>query len=307
MGKWRLAGLAASLAVTLAPGLAEAQGPLRRVVDDVKHVGEDVLWVWTSPVRGDQRGWIVAGATGLAFAALLPLDEPLDDWVKKDTARGFFRALSPVRKGGALYGGSFLGPIAGAAYVAGVAFDKPDVRDAIAGCGASWFANSYGRKNTVYRLAGRARPSANRGNNVWLGPNYRDKVPNGPEPEEPDSTWHYRSFPGGHISNVMACASFFGNRFEWGYVEPALYAFAAAVGIGRFPDRAHWLSDQVVGAVFGYAVGKAVADQQLKRKRKREAREAATAGQLGQLVEPRSSMVAGPDDGAFRIGWRIRF
>jgi membrane-associated phospholipid phosphatase len=307
MGKWRTAGLAASLAVVFGTGLAEAQRPLRNVGDDIKHFGEDVLWVWTSPVRGDQRGWLVAGATGLAFLALLPLDEPVDDWVVKDTTRGFFKLLKPVRKGGDLYGGSFLGPVAGAAYLAGIAFDKPDVRDAIAGCGASWFANSYGRKNTLYRLAGRARPSANRGNGTWLGPNYRDKVPNGPEPEEPDSTWHYRSFPGGHVSNVVACASFFGNRYEWGLVEPALYTFALAVGLGRFPDRAHWLSDQVVGAVFGYAVGKAVADQQLKRKRKLQQREATAGGEVGMLREPRGSMVAGQDEGAFKIGWQVRF
>lgn len=282
-------------------GIAGAQPrPIKNLGNDIQYFVQDVGWVWTSPVRGDQRGWLVAGATGAAFLLLLPLDEPVDDWVVKDTTRAAFRALRPFRKGGDLYGGSFMGPIAIGAYAVGLAFDKPEVRDAIVGCGAAWFANSYGRKNTFYRLAGRARPSANRGSGTWLGPNYRDKVPN----EDPnDSTWHYRSFPGGHVSNVTACASFFANRYQWGYVEPALYGLALAVGLGRFPDRAHWLSDQVVGAVFGYAVGKAVADRQLSRKAKRLARDqgGVTAGQ------PSSGVTAGPHEDAFRIGWQVRF
>lgn len=252
MRKWCSACLTAALASTAIAGVADAQRPLRQLGDDVKHFGEDVLWVWTSPVRGDQRGWLVAGATGLAFLALLPLDEPVDDWVVKDTTRAFFRTLRPVRKGGALYGGGFLGPVAGAAYLAGLAFDKPDMRDAIVGCGSSWFANSYGRKLVFYKLLGRARPVAEVGNNNWQVPR--------------DSAWNWRSFPGGHISNVAACASFFSHRFEWGAVEPVLYTFALAVGLGRFPDRAHWASDQVVGAVLGFAVGKAVADRQLKKR-----------------------------------------
>lgn len=299
MGNWRSAGLAATLAVVLGGGVVEAQRPLRDVGTDIKHVGEDVLWVWTSPVRGDQRGWIAAALTGVGFAALLPFDERIDHWVVQDSARSLFRALKPVRKGGSLYGGSFLGPIAGAAYVAGIAFNKPDVRDAIAGCGSAWLANSYGRKYTTYRLAGRARPSAERGNDVWLGPGYRGAVPE-------DSIWHYRSFPGGHVANVVSCASFFNHRFEWGYVEPALYAFATAVGLGRFPDRAHWASDQLVGAVFGFAIGKAVADRQLARKRS-VTREATTAGQVGSLSAPTGGLFANQDGTAMKVGWEIRF
>ena len=303
MRKTRSTWLAVALMLTFAAGEAGAQRALHDVRDDIKHFGEDVLWVWTSPVRGDQRGWLAFGATALGFALLLPVDEPIDDWVVKDTTRPIFRMLKPVRKGGSLYGGSFMGPIAGAAYIAGVAFDKPDVRDAIVGCGASWLANSYGRKLTTYRLTGRARPSAERGNWVWLGPNYKNKVPNGDPEGEPDSVWHYKSFPGGHVANVTACASFFGHRFEWGFVEPVLYTFAGAVGLGRFPDRAHWASDQLVGIVLGYAVGKAVADQQLKRVRKREARNSGGA----TTTETRSSLYANPDEGAIRIGWQLRF
>lgn len=297
----RPATLGLALAVAWGAGIAGAQPrPIKNIGNDIQYFVQGVGWVWTSPVRGDQRGWLVVAATGAAFALALPLDEPLDEWVLKDTTRALFRALKPFRKGGDFYGGSFMGPIAIGAYAVGVAFDKPEVRDAIVGCGASWFANSYGRKNTVYRLAGRARPSAERGNWTWLGPNYRDKVPN---QEGNDSTWHYRSFPGGHISNVTACASFFSNRYEWGYVEPALFGLALAVGVGRIPDRAHWLSDQIVGAVFGYAVGKAVADRQLSRKAKRLARDqgAATAGQQS------SHLIANPHEDAFRIGWQVRF
>ena len=97
MGKAGNRWLAVLLASTLGAGSVEAQRPLRDVGDDIKHFGEDVLWVWTSPVRGDQRGWIVAAATGAAFFALMPFDERIDNWVVQDTTRGLFRALKPVR------------------------------------------------------------------------------------------------------------------------------------------------------------------------------------------------------------------
>lgn len=289
MTRLRSAALGLAVAATVAAGSAGAQPrPIKNLGNDVQYFAQDVGWVWTSPVHGDQRGWIVAGATGAAALLLMPLDEPLDNWVKRDTMRAAFRALKPFRKGGGFYGGSFLAPIAGAAYLAGLAFDKPDVRDAVIGCGTSWFANSYGRKIGFYQLIGRARPLAERGSQNWQVPR--------------DSAWNWRSFPGGHVSNVAACASFFGNRFEWGIVEPALYGLAFAVGAGRIPDRAHWLSDQVVGAVFGYAIGKAVADRQLERRARRLARDLGTAptGQAG-------SVYANPDPESFKVGWQVKF
>ncbi len=115
-------------------------------------------------------------------------------------------------------------------------------------------------------------------------------------PRDSGKTW--RSFPGGHVANVMACASFFNTRYEWGVVEPALYGLVGAVALGRMADRAHWLSDNFVGGVVGYAIGRTVAVRQLRRKAKRES-EAAAGGANG--------FYAAPDPTEMRIGWRFTF
>ena len=79
------------------------------------------------------------------------------------------------------------------------------------------------------------------------------------------------SFPGGHVATMATCATFLSYRFELGVVEPALVVLVTAMGIGRMADRGHWLSDQVVGVAFGYAIGKEVARRQ-KRRLRRETR-----------------------------------
>ena len=84
---------------------------------------------------------------------------------------------------------------------------------------------------------------------------------------------HVARIPGGLvIANIMACATSLSTRFDLGVGEPLLYGFAAAVGVGRIIDRGHWASDQVVGVVFAYAIGREVAMRQRYRlARSREA------------------------------------
>jgi hypothetical protein len=63
----------------------------------------------------------------------------------------------------------------------------------------------------------------------------------------------------------MSCVSFWANRFEMGVAEPALYAAALGAGWARVLDGAHWPSDTVFGEVYGWAIGKGVADRYLQR------------------------------------------
>lgn len=64
----------------------------------------------------------------------------------------------------------------------------------------------------------------------------------------------------------MAYTSLLTHRYALGLVEPLPYAFSVAIGLGRLADGHHWASDVVVGGVVGFAVGKAIADRQLRRK-----------------------------------------
>jgi membrane-associated phospholipid phosphatase len=76
-----------------------------------------------------------------------------------------------------------------------------------------------------------------------------------------------RSFPAGHFANAVSCATFWNERFKLGVAEPILYVLAAAVGVGRTADDAHWFSDHIIGGILGYAVGREIARRSLRRSR----------------------------------------
>jgi membrane-associated phospholipid phosphatase len=57
----------------------------------------------------------------------------------------------------------------------------------------------------------------------------------------------------------MACTKFLSDRFHLGAAEPALFTFVIAIGAGRIVDGQHWLSDTVMGGLFGYVVGHTIA------------------------------------------------
>jgi hypothetical protein len=271
---------------------------------DIEHFGRDIWAVWTAPFDADGRD-LLAGLMVLGIGvAISPIDDDVDRWAVRNKDSWAFNAVEPFRKGGDLYGGGVLAPVAGAAYVVGIITKNQSVRDAITGCGATWLSNNIIRRQLVYRLVNRERPDSTRGNDPnWPaaepGDQYNIKL-SGFE-EDP---WGMESFPGGHIANILGCASFFNHRYKWGYLEPVLWTVAGAVFVARTADRAHWMSDQWVGSVFGFAVGKEIAHRQLRRKAARDA----TAGGTGaSLTAPRDGLyfVKNPDD--VRVGWQFRF
>jgi membrane-associated phospholipid phosphatase len=72
------------------------------------------------------------------------------------------------------------------------------------------------------------------------------------------------SLPSGHSSATFATASVLGGHFGWRAALPA-YAAAGFVGWTRVRDRAHWLSDVVVGAAVGTIVGRTVTNGHRER------------------------------------------
>ena len=65
------------------------------------------------------------------------------------------------------------------------------------------------------------------------------------------------SFPSGHAAVAFCAAPVFQKHFGSKVGVPA-YALAVGAGLGRMEDRKHFLSDVVVGAAIGLAVGDAV-------------------------------------------------
>jgi len=71
--------------------------------------------------------------------------------------------------------------------------------------------------------------------------------------------------------------------------------------VGRMADQGHWLSDQVVGVVFGYAVGKEVARRQ-KQRLEREKK-----GAVEKKTASRSSPYLGASRNGTELGWQVQF
>ncbi len=269
---------------------------------DIEHFGRDIWAIWTSPFDASAHDLLGALAILGVGAAMSPIDDDVDRWAVRNKDNWLFNAVEPFRKDGDLYGGGVLAPVAGAAYVVGIITKNQSVRDAITGCAATWLSNNVIRRQIVYRFVNRERPDSTRGNDPnWPAAEAGDQYNIQLSGFEKDP-WGMASFPGGHIANILGCASFFNHRYKWGFVEPVLWTVAGAVFVARTADRAHWMSDQWVGSVFGFAVGKEIAHRQLRRK---AARDAATAG--ASLTAPRDGLyfVKNPDD--VRIGWQFRF
>jgi membrane-associated phospholipid phosphatase len=279
---------------------ADAQSVAQIVGNDFKHAGEDFIAIWASPIHGSSRDWLITAAVLGGSALISPLDDDVDRWAVRNEDRGLLDAIRPFRRGGAFYTVNKLTPYAAGAYVLGVAFNNQGVRDGILGCLSAYGANTTIRHQLIYRIAGRERPELNKDVGGDVPPTPPAQQGDQYDFSIPSKTWGEHSFPGGHVANIATCAAFFSHRFDWGLAEPLLAGFVAAVGVGRLADRGHWLSDQVVGTVFGYAIGREVARRQLARLRKAaENAPTSTGAQSGAFFAPGADVT--------RIGMTVRF
>jgi hypothetical protein len=259
-------GVVSVLVLTLAQRSA-AQSVVKQIGSDIGNAGKDVIGVWVSPFSASGRDWLGFLATLGAAAAVSPLDDDVDRWAIRNRNASELGFLKELRRGGVAYGGNKIVPFAIVAYGVGVATNNQGLRDGLFGCVASYASASIPRTQILYRLVARDRPDTAR--------NRTEGVPEQPPAQQGDQyefdfpgspgEWGKHSAPGGHVANIAACASFLTSRFQMGYVEPVLHAIVGGVGVGRLLDRGHWASDQIVGVVFGYAVGREVARRSLDR------------------------------------------
>jgi len=241
------------------PGVATAQLRADSARQDLRRLAGDVWSVWTSPAHTtneDFRGLAAAAAlTGAAATA----DRPLEQWIRDHPDAWPVRTLKHALSEEARYpayelgSGQYILPISAALYLAGSAGRSRKLRDAGLGC-ATAHLTSAGAREIVYLLVARDRPR--------LAPDdpFRIQFPGVRD-------WNAHSFFSGHIANSMGCASFLSHRFELHAATPLLYAFTMAIGAGRIFDGRHWLSDTMVGGLFGYATGRAIAARMLARER----------------------------------------
>jgi membrane-associated phospholipid phosphatase len=292
----------AALVAMLAEGVF-AQSVVRMVGSDLKHAAQDFAAVWTSPLRGSTKDYLIAAGVVAAGAATSPFDDDADRWAIRNRDRGFLDAIRPFRRGGRFYSINDLTPYVAGLYVVGVATKHTGIRDGIFGCLAAYGANTTIRHQVVYRIVGRDRPETSKDLDPGVAPTPPAEQGDQYDFNVPADGWGQHSFPGGHVATMTTCASFLGHRFKLGPVEPVLAGLVAVMAVGRLADRGHWLSDQVVGSAFGFAVGREVARRQLKRR--------SAAGTTASGADAESGVKGEPyvrrDADAVRVGWQVVF
>jgi hypothetical protein len=267
---------------------AAAQSLPKTVFEDVRHGVGDVLHMYTFPFRMQGRDVIWLGAIAAATGLAMPADDELDIWLRDHPETLVGKVLDPFRVNRSAHleslgSGPVLLGLSGGLYVIGLIAGSEDLRDAGIGCAAAEHGQTILRW-VLYKSVERRRPT------VAGGDQFRFGVPGG--------DWYGRSFYGGHAANVMSCVSFLNHRFELSVVEPVLMVLALGVGMGRVADRAHWLSDTVLGAAVGYVMGRSVAHRQRAREREAETTDGRTDG---------GNFFATHDGERILVGWRRHF
>lgn len=102
-------------------------------------------------------------------------------------------------------------------------------------------------------LGGRQRPSWDNGTDRWVGPSGFFKR------YEKGQWSRYDAFASGHTINIWSMATVVAHQYNKTPWVPILcYTTATLGGLATMTEDLHWLSDVVVGAALGFAIGKFV-------------------------------------------------
>ena len=266
---------------------ANGQSVGRIVEQDIKNSIGDAWDVWTSPIHGRPRDWLLAGGAVGVSAAFMPWDDDVDRWAVKQQNDAFWSSIKQLREGGIAFSGRQITPVALGLYAVGIIARSPQLREGLVGCATAYGATSAVRTFVVYPLVARNRPdsahSITAAPPAKSGDQYDFHVPG-------TRVWGRHSLPGGHITNVAACAAFLTKRYDMGIAAPLPWLIVGGVGVGRLLDRRHWLSDEMIGGFFGYAVGKEIAIRSLRRSNRKSASDSTSHMELS--IGPTSDGVA---------------
>lgn len=260
VGRTTCGALAVAICVS---STSPAQSVAHALGNDASHSAGDIWAVWTSPFHSSGKDWLLAGGALAAWVAVSPIDATADQWAAQHQSDAIWTPLAPLRERGIASSGQAITPLALGALAVALAKNNQRLQEGLFGCTAAYSATSAVRTFVVYPLIARTRPDS------ALPVKHHEQPPPPPAPAHPGDQYHIsvpgghdwgrQSIPGGHLVNVTACATFLTQRFTMGAMEPVAWAVVGGVALSRVLDRRHWLSDQVIGAVFGYAAGRVIA------------------------------------------------
>jgi membrane-associated phospholipid phosphatase len=204
---------------------------------ELRRYGRDARSLTAAPLHWDAQQWRKAGLVTLGFAAVIAMDEEIQEIVQRNRSDFTGEVADFVTPwGGQRAQWVSVGMLVSASVVGDDRL-RDTGRDALE---AYLFA---GRITTplLKRAIGRSRPF------------------------EADSTYDFDPFsghsslPSGHATSAFAVASVIGDRYRHRpWIRGFAYGLASAVAYARVHDNVHYASDVVAGAIIGMGIGRGI-------------------------------------------------
>lgn len=219
---------------------------------------EDEGKMWSAPFRPTLKNTLIWGVVLAGTGALIANDEAIYKRFKE--YQGKHAWVDEVSPKVTLLGDfGVASGIAGLFFLDGVIFRDRKARETgILAVEALMHTGII--VQVMKHLAGRKRPEATEiGKDGWAGPSGFFK-----RYKENFST--YDSFPSGHTITAWGLATVISEQYrENPGVGIVCYSLATMAGLSRVTEDKHWLSDVLVGAALGFAIGKMVVRNERNR------------------------------------------
>jgi membrane-associated phospholipid phosphatase len=204
------------------------------IADGLKILGDDFLYLVTSPLRPTLEGVAITAGIGAGVGLLTLADRDIRDAAgnhRHDRLGDVADGVSQLGNAPVLLGLNLIGITAGelARQVTG---DRTHLDNALAATEAQILALVL--SEGIGYAVGRSTPRESRDPFTFKRGN--------------------SSFPSSHTSQTFAVATVLFDRYGPG-VGTVAYTLATAVGAARIIQERHWASDVVAGAALGWAIG----------------------------------------------------
>ena len=223
------------------------------IVPDVgyfKSILTDARDIAISPYRWNKYQWIAVSGIAVVTGVLFTQDANIQKVVQKNQ--------TPLWNNVSKYGLERLGsgvyslPALGVMYGVGAIF-KNDKARYTALKGVEAYMLGFVVDNIMKQLTNRHRPyqsdPANPG--IWNGP---------------FSLTINSSFPSGHSTNIFAVATVIATAYSKTIWVPILcYSLAGFTAASRVYQNDHWFSDILVGSALGFAIGRTIMNNHIKK------------------------------------------
>ena len=211
----------------------------------------------TAPLHFKAKQWIITGASVCIAAALIHVDNEVDDWahIQKQKHNWVAKSSPVITQFG---GNDGIYSVAAIGLLSAAFKNEKGVQTSLLATQA-WFTSGVWVR-MIKMLTGRERPEADyiyskTEGGKWYGPfaQYDQDL----AIKRPGSA--FDSFPSGHSATAFSIATVFASQYKDIKAIPIIsYSVASLVGISRLTEHKHWASDVFVGSLIGYACGKQV-------------------------------------------------